>query len=114
MAGVHGLQHVEGLGAADLTDQDPVGPHPQRVADQLPDGQLALALHVGRAVLERDHVRVLDLKLGGVLDRHHALVLRDVGGHHVERGGLAGAGAPGDEDVHPAQHAGPQEVGHRR
>ena len=35
MAGVHGLQHVEGLGAAHLADDDAVGPHPQRVADQV-------------------------------------------------------------------------------
>src|SRR5689334_10853126 len=27
VAGVHGLQHVDGLGAATLTHDDPVGPH---------------------------------------------------------------------------------------
>ena len=29
VAGVHGLEHVEGLGAADLADDDAVGPHAQ-------------------------------------------------------------------------------------
>ena len=31
MAGVHRLDHVQGLGAAALADDDPVGPHPQGV-----------------------------------------------------------------------------------
>ena len=37
--------------------------------------------------------------------------VRDERGQHVERGGLARAGAPGDDDVQPALHAGGQEVG---
>src|SRR4029453_9883726 len=52
VAGVHGLEHVEGLAAPDLADHDPVGAHPQGVADQVADGDLAPALDVGRAVLE--------------------------------------------------------------
>jgi len=34
MAGVHGLQHVEGFAPAAFAHNDPVGPHAQRVADQ--------------------------------------------------------------------------------
>ena len=41
---------------ADLADDDPVGPHPQRVADQVADGDLAPALEVGRTGLEPEHV----------------------------------------------------------
>ena len=37
VAGVHGLEHVERLGAADLAHDDAVGPHAQRVADELAD-----------------------------------------------------------------------------
>ena len=37
VAGVHGLEHVERLGAADLADDDAVGPHAQRVAHQVAD-----------------------------------------------------------------------------
>jgi hypothetical protein len=43
VAGVHGLEHVESLGAAHLADEDPVGAHPEAVAQELADGQLALA-----------------------------------------------------------------------
>ena len=51
VAGVHGLQHVEGLAAADLADDDAVGSHAQRVADELPDPHLARLLRrsAGRA-----------------------------------------------------------------
>ena len=49
VAGVHRLEHVERLAAADLADDDPVGAHAQRVAHQVADGDLALALDVRRA-----------------------------------------------------------------
>ena len=35
VAGVHGLEHVQRLGAAALADDDPFGPHTQGVADQV-------------------------------------------------------------------------------
>ena len=42
--GVHRLQHVERLAAADLTDDDAVRPHPERVAHQVANRHLPLAL----------------------------------------------------------------------
>ena len=48
VARVHRLEHVQGLGAADLADDDPVGTHAQRVPDELADADLALALDVRR------------------------------------------------------------------
>ncbi len=76
VAGVHGLEHVEGLGPAALADDDPVGPHPQRVADQVAGRDLARALDVGRPGLHPDDVRLLEPQLGRVLDRRHPLVAR--------------------------------------
>ena len=35
MASVHGLQHVERFGSANLTDDDTVGTHPERIAYQI-------------------------------------------------------------------------------
>ena len=76
MTGVHGLEHVEGLAATDLTDDDAVGTHTQRVAHQVADLDLALALDVGRAGFERQHVVLVELELLGVLDGDDALVGR--------------------------------------
>ena len=78
VARVHRLEHVQGLGAADLADDDPVRTHAQRVPDELADADLALALDVRRPSLERDHV-LLELELGGVLDRDDPLIARDEG-----------------------------------
>ena len=113
VAGVHGLEHVEGGGVADLTDDDAVGAHAQRVADQVADRDLALALDVRRAGLEPEHVVLVQPELGGVLDGDDALVVRDERREHVERRRLAGAGTAGDEDVEAARTQSLEEVGDR-
>ena len=73
VAGVHRLEHVERLAAADLADDDAVGPHAQRVAHQVAGRDLALALDVGRPALEPDDVPLLQPQLGRVLDGDDAL-----------------------------------------
>ena len=113
MAGVHRLKHVQGLGATDLADHDPVGPHAQRVPDQVADRDLSLALDVRRPGLQADAVRLLELELGRVLDRQDPLVVRDERGDHVERRGLPGARPARDQDVDAAADARLQELRHR-
>ena len=113
VAGVHRLQHVEGLGAAALAEDDAVGPHAQRVADQVALGDLAAALQVGRPGLQPDDMRLLQLQLGRVLDRDDALAGVDQPAHGVQQRGLAGAGAAGDDDVQPAARGDLQHPGHR-
>ncbi|MCY1419731.1 hypothetical protein D9M71_353270 [compost metagenome] len=49
-------------------------------------------------------MRLLQLQLGRVLDRDDALVMRNETGQHIEHGGLAAAGAAGDQHVQPASH----------
>ena len=97
-------------GTADLADDDAVGPHAQRVSDELADADLALALDVRRARLERDHVLLLELKLGRVLDRHDALVAGNERRQRVQHRRLTGAGTTGDEDVQLALHARREEL----
>ena len=99
MAGVHRLQHVEGLGAAHLADDDAVGAHAQRVADELALRDLADAFDVGRARLHLHDVRLLQPQLDGVFDRDDALVAVDVLRHRVQQCRLAGAGAARDQHV---------------
>jgi hypothetical protein len=50
------VEHVEGLGPANLAHDDPVGAHEQRVADELAQGDLAHPLGVGGPGLQADHV----------------------------------------------------------
>ena len=56
-----------------------------------------------------DHVSLLELQLGRVLDRDDPLVVGDERRQHVEQRRLAGAGAAGDEDVQLAAHAAREE-----
>ena len=111
MAGVHGLEHVERLGAANLADDDAVGAHAQGVADELANLDLAAAFDVRRPRLERHDMVLLQLKLGGVLDRDDALVAGNERAHRVERRRLTGAGTAGDQDVQLALHARGDELG---
>src|SRR6478752_230326 len=105
VAGVHGLEHVQGLTGTALSDDDPVRTHAQGVAHELADRDGALALDVRGPGFQRHDVLLAELQLGRVLDRHDPLVVRDEGGEDVERRGLARAGAAGHEDVEPGLHA---------
>ena len=99
MAGVEGLQHVERLGAAHLPHDYAIRTHAQRVAHELADRHLALALDVARPALQAQNVSLSEAKLGGVLDRHDSLGIGNRRRQGVEQGRLAGAGTAGYEDV---------------
>ena len=77
VTGVERLQHVEGLAAAHLADDQPVGPHPQRGAHQLAHAHRARALGVRGPRLEAHDVRMPEPQLGGLLDRDDPLGRRD-------------------------------------
>jgi hypothetical protein len=59
VAGVHRLQHVEGLGAAYLADDDAVGAHAQRIADELALWDVAGAFDVWGTRLHLHNMRLL-------------------------------------------------------
>jgi hypothetical protein len=111
MAGVGRLEHVEDLWAADLTDDDAIGTHPEGVADQLAERHLAAPFDVGWARLEPDDVGTGELQLRHVLDGHDAFLGRDGGGEDVEQGRLAGPGGPGHGDGDPGGDHGLQQPG---
>ena len=67
MPGVHRLQHVDGLRAAHLTDDDAIGPHAQRVTKQVADRDFAATFEVRRTGLQPDEVFLVELEFGGVI-----------------------------------------------
>ncbi len=99
MAGVHGLQQVERFGSANLADDDAFRAHTKAVADQFAHRDLALALDIGRPGFEPHHVRLLQLKFGGVFAGDDTLVVVDVVRETIEQRGLAGAGAARDQHI---------------
>src|SRR4051794_12311411 len=110
MPGVHRLKHVQRLGTADLANNDAVGAHSQRVANEGADRYLALALDVLRTSLQPQHVTLVELEFRRILDRNDSVVVRNRGGHCVEQGGLAGARAARDQDVELGPDAHVEEV----
>jgi hypothetical protein len=112
--GVHRLQHVERLTASDLADDDPVRPHPQRVANEVANRDLALALHIGRSRLETDDVGLAQAELGRVLDRDHAFAVGDERRQHAQQRRLSRARAAGDDHVRTPTNAGREEREHPR
>ena len=112
VAGVHGLKHVERFGAARLAHDDAVGAHAEGVDHQVALRDGAGALDIGGAGFQADHVVLLQLQLGGVLDGDDALLFGDEPREGVEHGGLAGAGPARDHDIEARLHAAAHEIEH--
>src|ERR1019366_4235133 len=104
--------HVDGFFAADFADDDTVGTHTKGVDDKVADADGAVAFNVGRAGFHARHVRLAETKFGSVFDGDDALVFVDIAGEHVEKRGLAGAGAGRDENVEAGTDAGLHEFEH--
>ena len=64
--------------------------------------------------LQADHVWLLKLELGRVLDGHQPFAVSDLAGKRVHERGLAGACAAADENVDPRPHSDAKELRHRR
>jgi hypothetical protein len=112
MTGVHRLQHVERLAPSDLADDDPIRPHPKRVADQIAHRHLAAAFHVRRTCFEGDDMRIRQTQLRRILDRDHPLVVADRRGEDPEHRRLAAAGATGHDHVGAPPNARQEEAHH--
>ena len=110
MARIHRLEHVERLGTTALADDDAIRTHPECVAEEVADRDLAVTFHVGRARLERDDMHLLQAKLGGILDRHDALSCGDVRRKRIQERRLARAASSSHDDVQPTAHAGSKEL----
>src|SRR5712672_1839324 len=97
MTGVHGLEHVEGLLAATLADDDTVGTHPKGILDELALADLASALGIRRPGLHPQDMRELKLQFGGVLYGDEPLLRGNVTRQRVQHRRLAGSGAARDD-----------------
>src|SRR5580704_9311173 len=112
VARVHGWQHVQGFFAANLTHDDAIGTHAQRVDHQLALLHRALALNVGGARFQAHHVILMQLQLGGIFHCYDAFAVGNVRREDVQKCGLTGAGAAGDQNIETRLHAAAQEFQH--
>ena len=89
MTGVEGLHERQHLRPAHLTDDEPIGPQPQRRAHELFEGDRRRAVRCRWARFEPDEVVGGRQQLGGVLDGDDALTGRTAPERGVEERGLA-------------------------
>nr|CAI0341086.1 hypothetical protein SHINE37_60054 [Rhizobiaceae bacterium] len=109
MSGVNGLEEGKRLFAAKLAEHHPIRPHPERRFQQLLWRHLRPPLVTLRCE-QGNGVRRRRSQLARVLDRHDALLARNLLQKRVEEGGLAGRGAPGHGDRNPRTHGGPEKL----
>jgi hypothetical protein len=88
VAGVQCRQELDDLRAADLTDHDPIGPHPQRLPDQVAQRHLPRSFDVGRPRHQSYHVRMLGPKFAGVLDEDKTFTGADKAQESGQQSGL--------------------------
>ena len=105
VAADHRLDHVQRLAAADLAHDDPVGPHAERVDEQLPHVQPAAAVAVGLLGLQVQAMLLDQPQLGRVLDNDDPLFFGNEPRNGAQEDRFARAGAAGDDDVLPQPHA---------
>lgn len=112
--GVERNQQVEALLLADLSDQYPVGAHPEGLLDQPAQPDLAGAFEVGLAGLHGHHIGQRDAQFEDLFTGNHPLTSRDRRGEAVEQRCLPGLGTAGHDEVEPARHRRVQEASGRR
>ena len=105
MSGVHRLQHVERLSGTALSDDDPVGPHPQGIHGEITDRDLSPPARVWRPRLQAAHMLLQETQLRGIFDRHDPLGDWDECGTGVEERRLARSRASRNHDVGASRHA---------
>jgi len=108
--GVEGQQQVQALGRPDLADDHPGRPHPERLAHEVAQGDLARALQALLPGLHRHPVGVGEAQLEDLLGTDHPVTTGDRRGEAVQERGLPCLSAAGNHDVQPRQHGGLQEA----
>ena len=92
MPRIHRLQHVECLGTATLSNNDPFRSHSQTVPHQVRCGNLTFSFNVGRACFETHNVFLLQLQFGCILDRYDPVLVGYKTGQSVQQGRFSWTG----------------------
>src|SRR6266849_4068274 len=95
MAGVEGIQQRSRLGSAHFAENDPVWSPAQSGLQKVIERDVGLE-RIGLA-FGRHNVRLLDVKLGGVLNDHDAIVVRNEVSQYPQERGFAGPRPTADE-----------------
>src|ERR1700676_632869 len=95
MAGVEGIEQRARFDSTHFAENDPIRPPAQSGLQKVIERDVGLE-RVGLA-FGRHNVRLLDVKLGGVLNDHDAIVVRNEVSQYPQERGLAGPRSTTDE-----------------
>src|SRR6266852_5405844 len=95
MAGVEGIEQRARLDSTHFAENDPIRSPAQSGLQKVIERDVGLE-RVSLA-FGRHNVRLLDVKLGGVLDDHDAIVVRNEVGQYPQKRGFAGPRPAADE-----------------
>src|SRR5712692_5168683 len=95
MASVEGIEQRPGLKSTHFTENDPVRSPAESRLQKVIEGYVGLE-RVGLA-FDRQNVRFLDTKFGGVLDDDDAILFWNEVSQYPQECGLAGAGSTTDK-----------------
>src|SRR5208282_4841277 len=108
MAGVEGIEQDACLDSTHFAENDPVWSPAQSGLQKVIKRNVGLE-RVGLA-FGRHNVRLLDVKFGGILNDHDAIVIRNEVSQYPQKRGLAGPRPTADEQGLSAADLFPQEV----
>ena len=109
VSGVQRGEEVDDFSAANLADNDPVRPHAQRLADQLPQRDLPRTFDIRHPGHQPDQVRMLRCEFRCILDADNPFVRGDGAERSGEQRGLARAGSARDQEGQPGGNDGIQQ-----
>lgn len=113
MPRIQALHHIHRLRSTDFAYDNPVRPHPQAGADQIPDRYLPAPFHVAVAGLHTNQIaQTLKLQLRAVLNRDNSLPGGNISRQHIEKGGLSTARTAADKNIVSGLNQQPQKLCH--
>ena len=101
---VHGLEHVERFGAANLADDDAIGSHAECIDDQFASGDAASPFDVRRSGLHPHDMFLIEDQFRGVFDRDDPFVGGNHFGHRPQERRLTGASAARHKHILASSH----------
>lgn len=106
MAGIQRVEQIEGFGAADFADDQPVRPVPESYFHEIPDTHrryrdISVLIRLAAARFEADRVRVIDAQFHRVLNDRQPFRLRNVIEERFRESGFPGIGSAAHENRLP-------------
>ena len=114
MPGIHRLQHVQSLTAANFADDNSIGPHAQSIDNQIARHDTSMSFNIRRASFHANNMVLVQNQFGRIFDRDNAFMIRNRFRDGSQKRRLARACAAGNQDILATSHDQLHKLAHRR